>query len=306
MNLNRLIEKSRPHLKASSIENYSRNIKKLNNNEPVEDLDFLKDTDKIKNLIKDYSPTTQRNLITSVIVILKSIDESEKILKIYSEELEALNLIINNKYALKLKSSKEELNWMSLEELKDIQKEYQSQIKIKNIANKNTLNVKDRKLLLNYLIASLYTLQPAIRLEYSSMQIIKSKKEIENNKNYLINIGPNTKYFYLSDFKSIKQQGKQEIKINLKLCKVINLYLKFHESNDFLANSRNEIMSSNSLGKLIKIVFEKNNKIVNLNMIRKAWVDSVVDVDQIEKENKLAQAMLHTPETQKAIYSKHD
>ena len=304
MNISLLIEKARPNLKKSSIANYTRNLKTLNNNESIQSLDFLYDVSEIKDKIASYSPTTKRNLITAILVILKSVDTKNKILEDYKNYMDELNLIINNTYSKKEKTKKESDNWMSLEELQTIQKNLANQVKAQNIENKNSLSPSDNKLLTNYLIASLYILQPSIRLEYASMSIITDKKDIEKDKNYLIN-SKNKLIFYLGNYKTISQHGIQEIKINNKLSKVIKLYLKFNTENKFfLKNSRGYKMSSNSLSKLITRVFQKDGKHVNLNLLRKAWVSSVVDVEQTKKEEDLAQAMLHTTDTQKEIYSK--
>ena len=62
-------------LKETSINNYVRNRHTLHGKPPFDNVKWLTDTDAEK--IKDYSIKTKRNMITSVIVVLKAIDEKE-------------------------------------------------------------------------------------------------------------------------------------------------------------------------------------------------------------------------------------
>ena len=64
-------------LKETSINNYVRNIRTLHGKKPFDNVKWLTDTDAILEKIKDYSIKTKRNMITSVIVVLKAIDEKE-------------------------------------------------------------------------------------------------------------------------------------------------------------------------------------------------------------------------------------
>ena len=108
------------------------------------------------------------------------------------------------------------------------------------------------------------------------------------------------------NFKNVKKIGPQEITANKELNRVINLYLKFNPTDDFLLNSRGFAMTSNALSKVMSHVFKKGNRSASLNMIRKAWVSDMVDVEQVEKEKQLAQDMLHSTATQKGVYLKED
>ena len=63
-------------------------------------------------------------------------------------------------------------------------------------------------------------------------------------------------------------------------------------------------MSQNSLSKMIPLIFQKGEKRVNLNMIRKSKIQSEVDIEQVKKEEALAESMLHSEGTQKGVYLK--
>ena len=114
MDLKPYLVKSSRSLKGSSINNYVRNIKTLHGGEPFEDLNWLTDTAAILEKIKGYSQTTQRNMLTSAIVVLKAVDEEQfkETLQAYKERLLLLNGAINKSYSEKKKTSKEKSNWV--------------------------------------------------------------------------------------------------------------------------------------------------------------------------------------------------
>lgn len=87
-------------LKETSINNYVRNIRTLHGKKPFDNVKWLTDTDAILEKIKDYSIKTKRNMITSVIVVLKAIDEKEfeAALTKYKSMLLDMNKEINTEY----------------------------------------------------------------------------------------------------------------------------------------------------------------------------------------------------------------
>ena len=78
---------------------------------------WLTDTDAILEKIKDYSIKTKRNMITSVIVVLKAIDEKEfeTALTKYKSMLLDMNKEINTEYSTHSKTEKEEKIWLTKE-----------------------------------------------------------------------------------------------------------------------------------------------------------------------------------------------
>ena len=174
-------------------------------------------------------------------------------------------------------------------------------MKKQHFEDKTNINESQRKLILEYLIAGLYTLTPPLRLTYSNMEIINNPKDIKPKTNYLLITGKFKKQFILQDFKNVEKLGKVQIAIPKELNLVINLYLKYHSGNDFLLNTRGFKMSSNSLGKFLMKIFG-----VNLNLIRKAHVNDVLDADKLQKEQEFHKSMLHTGAVAKKIYLKND
>ena len=50
---------------------YMSNLKRLNLNQPIVDLEFLKNSDDIVSLVSKYKPSTKRSFIISVISVIK-------------------------------------------------------------------------------------------------------------------------------------------------------------------------------------------------------------------------------------------
>ena len=65
-------------LSESSKKLYTNNLRKLNNGNQIENIDFLKDIEKINEIISKYKPSTQRSFIISIISVVKSEPELYK------------------------------------------------------------------------------------------------------------------------------------------------------------------------------------------------------------------------------------
>jgi hypothetical protein len=72
----------------SSKQLYMRNLKQLNQNQPITDFDFLKNIDEIKSIISKYKPTTRRSFIIAVISVVK---DDPEIYKTYFDLLTQTN-----------------------------------------------------------------------------------------------------------------------------------------------------------------------------------------------------------------------
>ena len=306
MDLFPLIENARPHLKKNSIDNYIRNINILHNKKPYDNLDWLKDTESVKSKIENKKNTSQRNYIVSVVVTLQSANNEKykDTIDKYQAMLKELTADINSNYEKNEKTEKESNNWLNYNELIEIQKGYKSKVDEMQLNKKTIINPKDNKILLYYLISSLYTLNNPLRLDWATLRSITNKKDLNKTDNFLLKTGTYSMQVYLNDFKNVKKIGVVSFKVMRSLTKVINLYRKFNKGEYLIMNTRGFKMSQNSLSKMIPLVFNKDGKKVNLNMIRKSKIQSEVDIEKVKKEEKLAQSMLHSESTQKTIYLK--
>ena len=188
MDLFPLIENARPHLKKNSIDNYIRNINILHDRKPYDNLDWLKDTKVIEEKLKSKKSTSRRNYIVSVVVALQSADKEKykDTIDAYQAILKDLTTDINSNYEKNEKTEKESSNWLNYSELVEIQKEYKSKVDEMQLNKKTIINPKDNKVLLYYLISSLYTLNNPLRLDWATLKVITNKKDLNETENFLL------------------------------------------------------------------------------------------------------------------------
>lgn len=236
MDLFPLIENARPHLKKNSIDNYIRNINILHDRKPYDNLDWLKDTKVIEEKLKSKKSTSRRNYIVSVVVALQSADKEKykDTIDAYQAILKDLTTDINSNYEKNEKTEKESSNWLNYSELVEIQKDYKAKVDEMQLNKKTIINPKDNKVLLYYLISSLYTLNNPLRLDWATLKVITNKKDLNQTENFLLKTGTYSMQVYLNDFKNVKKIGVVSFKVMRPLTKVINLYRKFNKASTSL------------------------------------------------------------------------
>jgi len=266
--LNKVFEQRDKPISDSSKKLYTRNLMKLNNDQPITNFNFLKEPKQILNMIKDYKPTTQRSYIIAICTVLKN----SKHQNLYDMYFEILSNFNNQLKVRTEKSEKQMENWLSNDNINEISKDLKSKV-VKRVRNKEDYNN-----LLNYVVLSLYTLHPPRRnVDYSLMKI-------SNNMN-------DDKYNYLDlkkgqfVFNNYKTQGKYNqvvVPIEEDLLKVIELYLNNHPEKSKLKNKNydvhflksfyNEpIEKSQEITRILNKIFGKN---IGSSMLRNMYLSN--------------------------------
>jgi len=280
--LNKVFEQRDKPISDSSKKLYTRNLMKLNNEQPITNFNFLKEPKQILNMIKDYKPTTQRSYIIAICTVLKN----SKHQNLYDMYFEILSKFNNDLKVRTEKSEKQMNNWLSNDNINEISKDLKSKV-VKRVRNKTDYNN-----LLNYVVLSLYTLHPPRRnVDYSLMKI-------SNNMN-------DDKYNYLDlkkgqfVFNNYKTQGKYNqfvVPIEDDLMKVIELYLNNHPEKSKLKNKNydvhflksfyNEpIEKSQEITRILNKIFGKN---VGSSMLRNMYLSNKYGdmVDELKSDTK--------------------
>ena len=305
--LKKNIEEFRPTLKQNSINAYLIVLKKLNNNKDYENLDFLKNKKDIDLILEKLKLTTRRNYITAVLVVLQAVKyDDQNLLNYYRNLVNDYNEEYTAKMSTNTKSEKQEANWVELSELDKIREDYAARVKKLDLKNKIKIKPSEFSLLQEYLVSALYTLLPPIRLDYSPMLVVKSEKDMKEGNNYLINSGRNKKKFIINEYKNVKSKGQQIITVPSKLNSILNLVLKYNDTEHLLLNNRKQALSSNGLGKLITSVFKPTGKQITINLLRSMFISQNIDMEAINNAKNLADAMGHSTSTQQKIYFKKE
>jgi len=212
MELESIIQKSRPTLKPQSVKTYISNIRKIAGTKEIDNLKFLDDPNEVFSLMSSYKITMKRNILSSIMVLLSAVGEKESLRKIYADKLLELTEEMRVELAKNNKTETQEKNWVSMAELRKITKAL-----IRNSpASQNTM------------IAALYSLQAPTRLDFYDMEIVSPKDERSDNKNYLIITNRSKKTFIFNDYKTSRHHGTVALPVNKELNTVINKFLKLN------------------------------------------------------------------------------
>jgi hypothetical protein len=245
----------------------------------------------IKN--SDSTDSTKKNKINSIVVFLKAFNAPKDIIDRYKDESDILSSRINRQNRKLEKSPKERKNWVSVDELKEKLKELKDKI-----YEDKKLNLSDLDNYIKYIILLIHINIP-LRNDLSNayiMNLTQFKNTETEKKNYIL-LSPKIGYIILNDFKTVKSNGIQKIKLEGDLLKEINKYYKFLKTykkdknidNDlFIFKDDGKQFTRNDYTKLFNSIFGKP---ISTTMIRKIIVS---DTWNIQKIKTLSEKMQHS------------
>ena len=293
---------------------YIKSLYALNEKKPFKNLTFLKNTDKIEDLIKGYAETTQRALLASIVSVLTLYKDKPAFKKTYQYYYE--KMMERSKEARATedngeKTEKQKENWLSWEDIEKRKAElYQ---KVGEFAAKKSIDASQYDLLLQFIILALYAeVQPRRNQDYLDMYIVKKwNDKMPTDKNYL-DIA--SKKFIYNKYKTSKKYGMQNIEIPDTLWDAIQLYLKYHPLWKGVAKRKTEpvkflvyadgspLTAVNAITRLLNKIFGKK---VGSSMIRHIYIsDKYKNV--MEEQKADAAAMGHSVSQQRDYYKKDD
>ncbi len=286
------------NLNDTTIKYYLRSLQILNDDEPLENVNFLNKVSFILNKLSDYKPNTKRNYIITICSTLSVLKKTNtKAYKKYFEELKKMNSELKAQEKENVKSQTQEKNWLEWSEIKN---KYDSlKEKVDNFKNNQAISKEEYNTLLQFIILSLYYLLPPRRNEYLNMNVIfKENKNLSNDKNYL---DYDNKEFIFNSYKTAKTEGQLKIKIPNELFDNINIYLKYQPNiklknnkppkniNDpFLVDSNGEpLKHKNSLTVILNKIFKP--KRISSSMLRHIYLsDRYKDLNEEKKKDAIA------------------
>ena len=313
MSLRKKIDDSR-NIKEKSLRAYMISLRKIHEKLDTDaEFDSIdkwligKNIEKIITLLSEMKITTRKNYLAAVIVALTTEkDKYEEALKEYREYLDIIVKEYNTQMKSQTKSDKQEENWVSMDELKDVVAGYKKQIRKLDLNHKELWSNKEYNLYQQYLIGLLYTELPPVRLDYSNMFVIHEKdykKLKDKDKNFLVLVSRNKKYFSLGSYKTEDKYGVHIIEIPPVINTTINKFLQHNDSGYFLTNTQRTVLSDNGLTKMLNRVFADTGKKISSTMIRHIYLSEKYDARNAEME-KDSKAMLHSIQTQQNVYVK--
>jgi hypothetical protein len=265
------------NISASSKKLYLHNLKKLNQDQEVKNLNFLKDKESILKQLEDKKINTKRTYLISIVSAVKN-SENKQIKKLYDFYYPMLEQL-NKDFTDNTKKTDNELeNWITDEELNEI-KENCDKI-IEEIKGKRRIDDKQYDKLLDCLILSLYTkIAPRRSLDYVEMVVDKPQENQTTNYYY-------QGKFYFNRFKTQKTYKQQVIDVPTELNEIIKLYLKHKkgDTNKLLVNVKGiPFKSSTDMTNRLNKIFDKK---VSSSMLRKVFLTSKYGsiINELEKD----------------------
>ena len=289
------------NLSQSSILLYLRNLKKLNNDEVINNFNFLKKPEEILLKLEKLKDNTKRAYLISIVSVLNSFgDKYEKLQKQYYKYMLDIANKIKEKPSEEMSESQKD-NWMSWD---DVLKRHVELLKSlnKSVGTKKTISDLEYNKLLKYVVLSLYVLLPPRRTQDWLKMMITFNSDIDDKTNNYFDV--EKKQFIFNVFKTAKKDGQLTIDIPDELMTVLNLYLKYHP----LYNPKNKsnipflvfcggkpFDKINTITRFLNKIFDKK---ISASMLRHIYLSSKYG-NVLKEQEKDAVLMSHTTSTQK-------
>ena len=280
---------------------YIRAMFLLNGKQPFKNLTFLKKTDDVAELVKDYADNTIKLIYSSIVSVLSLFKEKPAYKKVYNfyyekmmgkaKEMKDAGAESSNK------TEKQKENWISWEEVKEKGDALGSAVA--GFGKKRSLTEQEFETLLHYTILALYTeTQPRRNQDYLDMMVVKAMPKVAEHNYLVITKGKPSKFIF-NIYKTAKKYGQQTLDIPPTLAEILKLYLKFHPQkketphNFLVSYDGSPIVAQNAITRVLNKVFGKK---VGSSMLRHIFLSTKYDIKEMEKD---ATAMGHSVEEQK-------
>lgn len=291
------LKKNRPNLTKSSLTSYESTVRTLFKN-----LDgdgdmvqfFISNPDKVIKYLDTFTPL-KRKLRLACLVSLTSHDPkvAEKYQKMMIHDIKTTDVELEEQR----KTPTQKENWISQDEVMKIHNNLRDQTAY--LFKKASLTPKEKVLFQDYLILSLYVLNPPRRIQDYTYMVLGTPSSTEEN--YI-----SKKKFHFVKYKTAKKYGEQVVDINPKLAYIIQKWKKLNPDQKWLLVGENgEQMSTPTLTMRLNKIF--GGRKISVNMLRHIYITDEVlkDAPALKELQKKAEAMGHNVETQ-MLYRKVD
>jgi hypothetical protein len=282
------IKQKRPNLNPSSLKTYISILfnlhKKLADND--ESIEWFDDDKKILEHLEDKTPQTRKTVLAALFVLTGN-SEYQRLMLIDCKHT-------NDLYKSQKKSQKEEDNWMSSSEIKEIYDDLYQRVALmfsqKLIADYTTIN----NFILLGCLGGVSGLSPRRSKDYTEMKI----KNYTNQDNYF-----KAGKFYFNVYKTANQYGEQIIDVKQKapeFFKILNKWIKVNPTEYLLFSSNKQKLTSPQITRMLNKLLGKN---VSSSMLRHIFLtDKYGDIQNEMFED--AENMAHSSNMQQLYIKK--
>jgi hypothetical protein len=209
----------------------------------------------------------------------------------YQDEIDRLYGLQNKKDKTQELSEKQVENFVPYEKLLEVQK---------RLADKENKTEKEWK---NFIVASLYTLQPPVRADYGEVKVYK-KRNPSRTGNELIFGQKKGAYFVFRNYKTAKTYGNVEVKVSAPLLRAIEEW--FAHLGKVPKHLLGRPITDGDLLLEIQSAFHTTQKKIGINLLRHAYIKHhYPGLVSIKQKEDLAAMMLHSKEKQEQYNSQN-
>ena len=261
----------------------------------------------ILEFLYQYAPSTQKNYYSAILVALSTdLDKYQDFYESYFNLHKKLADDISDEMMSQEKNEKQAKNWVDMKTLNNIVDNLHADIISQNLYQLANWDKQQTDLFQRYLVGSLYTSMPPIRLDYANMKII-SKKEYDKLKdkkdNYLVIQNLKKKQFVFNDYKTFSKYGSKIITVPDEINAILNVWLFHNKTGFLLLDNNNKPMSRVTLSRYLTKIFAPTGKNISVTMLRHIYLSDQFPA-QAQKMKDLADQMGHSVATQQNIYVK--
>ena len=212
-----VIKAQRPELSDSSLKVYLSALKKLNNNEPIKNIEYLKDFDSIVSKMESKSDNTKKGYLNVVIVTLLALNQPKELIKKYEELRDRYQNEYSDMVASHEKTEKQKANWVEWSEWIEMAENLKE--KAKHLKKKIEWTSEDQLIFQDHVITTLYKHYP-VRNDFHDMKVITKREynklsDSEKKQSNFIVLG-NPMLLILNEYKTKKNMVRRRLKLNPK------------------------------------------------------------------------------------------
>jgi hypothetical protein len=255
-------------------------------------LDLEEDVDKVIAWVKEQGgDSAQKTYYSAIKWELGKLDKPEYMPRAYQAEIDRLYGLANKKADEQELTPAQVENFVPYPELLAVQQ---------RLAAKEDKTDKEWK---DYLVASLYTLQPPVRADYGAVQVV-GKRMASREGNQLVWGQKRGAYFIFKEYKTKSTYGVVEVRVSPALHAVITEWFGHLGKRPKWLLGRS--ITPNDLLAEIHHAFRSTRKDIGINLLRHAYIKHhFAGLTTIKQKEELARMMLHSKDKQEQYNSQN-
>eukprot|EP01051_Picozoa_sp_SAG22_P007298 SAG22_NODE_509_length_9598_cov_12.010001_3_plen_321_part_00 len=313
-NLTLAIRAHKPAIRDISVASYVGYLtalhKKMGTDDPVHELKWMQDFDRIVEVLQDKSYLGQRNILTAVVVGMQALGAEEDELEKYVVMRDVLQQQYNDNITEGSGvSEKQQQNMINRKELDGVITEQERYVKFFKLKTKEKLTSKELRQLQLYVVLRFHQAHP-LRNDLASVVCMRrvELKKVEKPDELNVLLTDEGKLI-LNKYKTSRTYGTITVKLDKPMISLLRVLMKQtagagieNPSRHLLVKASGTPFTSNEYSQMLAGVFrEKLGKSVSTTLLRKVYLSKYSET--LSDMNEDAAIMGHSLATQHSVYT---